>query len=244
MNERNSQHWTSDQEKLEAFLFHQIDEKNRDHLAAHLEQCNECRQVVQKEKELIAGIRQYGRREMKLRLKQLIQNDQRKRFDWTQVASLAAAVVLMLGAVFAIRWFTDFEHTKTRTHEIALKSDEPSHRSLWITGKVVVRKRMFHGTLSQQNSSFLIKQGNITQIVSISHASVTELPSKLRTIDGSNIQTLLERTPGGLQLTLYTDIKSDTVSSGIEAITSDSLIVYLQGQQIAYHIPGGWAGRI
>jgi hypothetical protein len=30
----------------------------------------------------------------------------------------------------------------------------------------------------------------------------------------------------------------------IEAITSDSLIVYFRDQQIAYHIPGGWAGKM
>jgi hypothetical protein len=30
----------------------------------------------------------------------------------------------------------------------------------------------------------------------------------------------------------------------IETITSDSLIAYFQGRQIAYHIPGGWAGKM
>jgi hypothetical protein len=66
----------------------------------------------------------------------------------------------------------------------------------------------------------------------------------MRNVDESSIQTLLERTPDGLQLTLYTDTSTDSLSAGIEAVTTDSLIVYFRGQQIAYHIPGGWAGKI
>ncbi len=244
MKEKNSQHWASDPEKVEAFVLHRINESERVSCTTHLNQCEGCRRAVQEERELVAGIRYVGRKEMKLRLKQWIQHDQGTRFDWTQIASLAAAIVLMLGAVFTIRWFTDFNQIKTRLHEIVLKSDNSSQRSTWIIGKVVEQKRVFRGTILKNSSLFILKQGNVTRTVSIRSALTAELPLTMRTSDESNLQTLFERTPDGLQLTIYSIPASNSAITGIEAVTADSLIVYFQGQQIAYHIPGGWAGKI
>jgi hypothetical protein len=244
MKEKNSQHWASDPEKVEAFVLHRIDESERVYCTAHLDQCDKCRLVVQEERELFAGIRHVGRKEMKLRLKQWVQSGQGKQFDWIQAASLAAAIILMLGAVFTIRWFTDFDQGKSRSHEIVLKSDDSSQRSLWIIGKVLVQQRKFRGTLSAHNSSFVIKQGTTTRTVSIRSALTSELPLTMRTFDESNLQTLFERTSDGLQLTIYSIAASNSVTTGIEAVTPDSLIVYFRGQQIAYHIPGGWAGKM
>jgi hypothetical protein len=244
MKYEHAQHWASDPETVEAFILHRINQTEQLQLAAHLDLCDACRHIVQEERELIAGIRHAGRREMKLRLKQWIQRDHEKRFDWTQAASLAAAIVLMLGAVFAIRWFTDLNQNKTRQHEIVLKNDDSAQRSVWIMGKVVVKQRIFRGTLSVRNSSFMIRQGTITQTVSIRRAHVAELPPNMRNVDNSDICTFLERTPHGLQLTLYSETTADSLATGIEALTSDSLIVFSQGRQIAYHIPGGWAGKM
>lgn len=244
MKEKNSQHWTSDPEKVEAFVLHRIDKSERVSCTAHLNRCEECRRIVQEERELVAGIRYVGRKEMKLRLKQWIKHRQGKRIDWTQAASLAAAIILMLGAVFTIRWFTDFDQSKTRSHDIVLKSDDSSQRSLWIIGKVVEQKRVFRGTISERSSSFILKQGNVTRTVCLRSALTAELPLAMRTFDESNLQTLFERTSDGLQLTIYSITASNSVTTGIEAVTADSLIVYFQGRQIAYHIPGGWAGKM
>jgi hypothetical protein len=244
MKEKNSQHWASDPEKVEAFVLHRIDESERVSCTAHLNQCEECRRIVQEERELVAGIRYVGHKEMKRRVRQWVQSGQGKQFDWTQAASLAAAIILMLGAVFTIRWFTDFNQSKTRSHEIVLKSDDASQRSLWIIGKVVEQKRVFRGTILENSSSFIIKQGNVTQTVSIRSALTAELPLTMRTYDESNLQTLFERTSNGLQLTIYSISASNSFTTGIEAVTADSLIVYFQGRQIAYHIPGGWVGKI
>ena len=244
MKEKNLQHWASDPEKVEAFVLHRIDESERVSCTAHLNQCEECRRVIQEERELVAGIRYAGRKEMKLRLKRWIQRGQGKRFDWIQAASLAAAIILMLGAVFTIRWFTDFNQRKMRSHEIVLKSDDSSQRSLWIIGKVVEQKRVFRGTISERRSSFIIKQGKVTRTVSIQSALTAELPLSMRISSESNLQTLFKRTSDGLQLTIYSNAVSNSLTTGIEAVTADSLVVYFRGQQIAYHIPGGWAGKI
>jgi len=244
MKKKNLQHWASDHEKVEAFVLHRIDESESVSCDAHLNQCEECSHIVQEERELVAGIRYFGRKEMKLRLKQWIDRGQGKQFDWTQAASLAAAIILMIGAVFTVRWFTDLNQSKTRSHEIVLKNEDSSQRSLWIIGKVVEQKRIFRGTLSENSSSFIIKQGNATRTISIRSALTAGLPLSMRTSGESNLQTLFERTPDGLQLTIYTSTAQNSVTTGIEAVTADSLIVFIQGRQIAYHIPGGWAGKI
>jgi hypothetical protein len=135
-----SQHWTLDQEKLEAFVLSKLNKKEMSLLATHLEKCDECSKRVQEEREVRAGIRRFGRMEMKRRLKLHLRRDQGRRFEWTNVASLAAAIVVMLGAVFVIRWFIDFEQKKTKSVEIILsenKESKPAERALWIIGRVI-----------------------------------------------------------------------------------------------------------
>ena len=103
----------------------------------------------------------------------------------------------MFTAVYTIRWFTDFEHGKTRTREIAFDEKQCSQRSLWITGKVISQARAFQGTLSDRTSSFVIKQGNATQTISIKYAQLADLPPAKRTDDESIIPTFLEQTSTG-----------------------------------------------
>jgi hypothetical protein len=241
MGDRQLKHWTKSVENIEPYLMHRLDEVKEQEFTGHLQMCEECRLRVQKEQELIAGIRRFGRVELKHRINQRIQS---KRFEWTQVASIAAAVVLMFAAVFMIRWFTDFEHGKTRSREIVIKDNEVSQRSLWITGKVIMQPRIFRGTLSDRTSSFVIKQGNSTQTISIKYKQLAELPPTKRIGDELIIPTFLEQTSKGLQLTLYTNAPEQSLTTGIEAISAESLIVYIKGKQIAYNIPSGWAGKM
>jgi hypothetical protein len=140
MNNGYLQHWTLDEEKLAAFILQKIDQKEMSHLITHLETCSECRKRVQEERELHAGIRKYGRSEMKRKLKSRLRRDQRRRFEWINVASLAAAIVIMIGGVFATRWLIDFNQDTSKTREILLseyKESEPGKQPLWIIGKVV-----------------------------------------------------------------------------------------------------------
>lgn len=244
MSNKQSKHWTTSVDNIETYLLHQLDEIKEQEFKVHLQECEECRITVQKEQELIVGIRRYGRLEMKRRIKQRMRREQGRRFEWTQVASIAAAVVLMFAAVFMIRWFTDFEHGKTRNREIALNKSEASQRSLWITGKIIIQPRTFRGTLSDRTSSFVVKQGNSTQTISIKYAQLTDLPSTKRIDDESIIPTFLEQTSEGLQLTIFTSASERSLTMGIETVSAESLIVYIKGQQIAYDIPGGWAGKM
>jgi hypothetical protein len=140
MNNGLSQHWTLDEEKLTAFILQKIEQKEMSHLTTHLETCSECRKRVQEERELHAGIRKYGRSEMKRKLKSRLRRDQRRRFEWINVASLAAAIVIMIGGVFVTRWLIDFNQDKPKSREILLseyKESEAGKQPLWIIGKVV-----------------------------------------------------------------------------------------------------------
>jgi hypothetical protein len=244
MSEYNSQHWAADPEILEAFVLQRLDEYKISTLAAHLEQCDECRQRVNAEKELIAGIRRYGRTEKKYWLKQQIQIYRGKRYNWTQAVSIAAAIVFVFGAVFAIRGLVDSGQKKNRMREIVLESNEPSQRALWITGRVIASKRTYAGTVSDRSNRFTIKKGNVTQTVLIHHAMLSDLPTTQLSDDMSSVHTLLERTSQGLQLTLYMDSVADSSIAGVEPVTEDSLIVLYQGMQISFYIPGGWAGSM
>jgi hypothetical protein len=244
MNDQQSEHRTMSVENIEAYLMHQLDEIKEQEFMQHLQTCEECRLRVQKERELIAGIRRFARSEMKHRLQQRMRREQGRGYEWTQVASIAAAIVLMLGAVFMFRWFTDFEHGRTRSREIVLKGDDVSQRSLWITGKVIIQPRTFQGTLSDRMSSFVIKHGNATQTILIKYADLIDLPPARRTDDKSDVQTFLEQSSQGLQLTLYANAPEQSFAMGVEAVSAESLIVYIKGRQIAYTIPGGWAGKM
>ncbi|MBN1397709.1 MAG: zf-HC2 domain-containing protein [Bacteroidetes bacterium] len=140
MNNDLSKHWTLNEEKLAAYVLNKIDEKEKLVLANHLETCADCRKRVQEEREILEGIRRYGRSEMKQRLKLRLRRDQRRRFEWINAASIAAAVVIMLGGVFATRWLFDFKPQKSDSIEIVLsepKETEPGMRPLWIIGRII-----------------------------------------------------------------------------------------------------------
>ena len=244
MSNIHSEHWAIDQKILEAFVFHRLDKEETETLTAHLEQCVECSHRVQDEKDFIAGIRRYGWREMKNRLRQQIQSNPEKRYDWTQAASIAAAIILMFGVIFAIRSIVDLGKNKNRTREIVLNSDTQSQRAFWIAGRLITNTRQFKGTLSERSNKFFAKKGNAAQTVFIHHAMLSKLPLAQHTDEESCVQSFLERTPQGLQITLYMDSGSNSSIAGVEPITEDSLIIFCRGRQIAFHIPGGWAGRI
>jgi hypothetical protein len=177
MNNTISQHWTSDEEKLEAFVLHKIiDKEEISTLAAHLEKCNECRKRVQEEREIRIGIQRFGRMEMKRRLKVRLRRDRSRRFEWTHVASLAAAIVLVFSAVFTVRWFFDAEKEKTQVREIVLQENRPEERALWIIGRVIEIKDRSRSLAHLRTSPGLIVD-NLQSEVEANQSSIGESKS-------------------------------------------------------------------
>lgn len=56
------------------------------------------------------------------------------------------------------------------------------------------------------------------------------------------VETLLERTDQGIQLTLFDDSinESDMKDAVVERLSEDSIVVSLPNQRIAYRLPSGW----
>ena len=80
--------------------------------------------------------------------------------------------------------------------------------------------------------------------VLVRRGDLKDLPVSMRNGDASVIHTRLERTPQGVLLTFYSSAITDSVATDIETIAPDSIIVTFRNRQIAYHIPGGWAGKM
>ena len=402
MNNTFSQHWVSDEEKLEAFVLHKIDKEEISNLTAHLEKCEECRKRVQEERELRTGIQKFGRMEMKRRLKLQLRRDRSRRLEWAHIASIAAAIIVVFSAVLTVRWFFDIEKEKTQVREIILQESKPAERAMWIIGKVIeikdksgslahsrtstasiaknepefrdntrfeaearqkltvesnvksdnienfaakespaivseekteqhdevnskakgvmssravndLKSRADASSRTAQSAATILKKkldtrdsvgskiketptlaaedklesrigfgSNIKQgsaptteskselrkpafaearrgptmtakkvlkdkkapAVLVRRGDLKDLPVSMRNGDASVIHTRLERTPQGVLLTFYSSAITDSVATDIETIAPDSIIVTFRNRQIAYHIPGGWAGKM
>ena len=246
MNGEHEQHWTSDAETLEAFIRNRLDERERAPLAAHLESCADCRARVRAERELIAGIRSFGRTDMKRRLNLRLRRDRSRRFEWTQVASIAAAVILMLSAVFVIRWATEQTEMNSGAHAIAFeqKSTKAPAHALWIIGTIVPRTDAFRESSSRAARSFnKAKKESEPNIFAVRKSPSDNVMDK-RDTNIASIRTLLEKTPEGLRLTVFTNAFRDSVATRVEAVTNDSLLVTFGNVEIAYRLPEGWAGKL
>ncbi len=161
MNNTVSQHWASDEEKLEAFVLHRIDKEEFSNLTAHLEKCDDCRKRVQEERELQIGIHKFGHREMKRRLKLRLRRDRSRRFEWIQVASIAAAIVVVFSAVLTVRWFFDIKKEKTRLREIVFQESKPAERAIWIIGKVIEIKETSGSLARSRTNTTLIADNRL-----------------------------------------------------------------------------------
>ena len=120
MKEPDNIHWTRDADLVERFVLHQIEGAHYAELAEHLTTCASCREIVQKEQTLVAGIRRYGRTRLKDRLANRIGSAVAagtsqspppipgrkpvRHFPWARVTSAAAILVVALGIGIYYRW--------------------------------------------------------------------------------------------------------------------------------------------
>jgi len=90
-----------------------------------------------------------------------------------------------------------------------------------------------------------IRKDGTSQTITLSERPASSLPeSQLSRYDAAHsIQTLVERTPAGLSITMYRDVPAMTShiqDATIEPVTDDSLVVTMGNERVAYRIPGGW----
>lgn len=118
MAESNNIHWTTDAELLERFVLNRIEPTERKTLEAHLAVCENCQLAVQSEQEIVAGVRRFGRDELKARLKQRVGETKSPQISWKQIVSAAAAIVVLVTIGIYNKWFFPKPELTTTTEQI------------------------------------------------------------------------------------------------------------------------------
>ncbi len=111
-----------------------------------------------------------------------------------------------------------------------------------------IREKRIGEKFSGQTRVFTIRENGDSQTITLRQRSSKFLPNAQmkQSVDDRTIQTLVEKTPRGLNLTLYCDTlfqSSQIQQATIEPATKDSLIIVLANERIAYRIPGGWSAQ-
>ena len=88
-------HWTTDEHLLAQYVLGQLDHSRRAGLEQHLRDCSQCRDAVDAERLLAAGVKRAGRDAMKHRLASSVHQKQ-PGANWYQVAGIAAVVILLI----------------------------------------------------------------------------------------------------------------------------------------------------
>jgi hypothetical protein len=128
-------HWTEDEDLLSLYVLNRLSAEERKKLEVHLVSCLHCREAVRQERELVSGIRQFGREEVKSRLKrQLAQKSYsyHRLISWQRVLSAAAVMFVVVGLGIYNRWFSWGERknlpTTQEMHEPEKVLTENAHK--------------------------------------------------------------------------------------------------------------------
>lgn len=111
-----------------------------------------------------------------------------------------------------------------------------------------IREKRMEEKFSGQGRVFTIRKDGVSQTITLRQQLSKFLPDAQmkQSVDDRTIQTLVEKTPRGLNLTLYRDTLFQSFQiqqATIEPTTQDSLIIVLANERIAYRIPGGWSAQ-
>lgn len=140
------------------------------------------------------------------------------------------------GAFWLLGTITVIHESSKETADLAAEEKRESARRRAITQRE-----------AGQVNRFTIRKGHLTQTIILSQRPTTALPEsrlpKMRERTEHSVETLIERQPDGLSITMYLDrvaAGADVSSARVEAVTEDSLILTVGNERIAYRIPGGW----
>ncbi|MEP0822987.1 MAG: hypothetical protein HRF44_09060 [Ignavibacterium sp.] len=113
-----NEHWTNDPDLVENYVLGTISQEGRKALEAHLGVCASCMETVARERLMKQGVRSYGRRLLKERLKTMVDQRERRAVPWPHVVSIAAALLIIVGLGLTYRWWGEEEVT-VREEDIA-----------------------------------------------------------------------------------------------------------------------------
>ncbi len=126
MSDKQKKYWTDDPELVEKYVLGQLSDEERKHLDAEIADCEPCKQKLQREMQLAAGIRRHGRDQLKSRMRLKLRREQSQQIFRYQFIGLAAAVVVIAIGVGVYQiWFSEIEAPKKfNERQIVIKQPE------------------------------------------------------------------------------------------------------------------------
>jgi hypothetical protein len=234
-------HWADDSDQIELYLLRRMPPESAEHCAAHLAECAACTEKVEHERMLLAGIKQYGRFHMKERLRRNLERTAGTPFRWTHLSGIAASVVIMLVSVSVLVWMIRGDRAHRPSRQIVLQEQTAS--PVWLMGKVLPKQDPFTGTITDKSWTFRLRHNGELRMLHLRTAALADLPdARKRSMAkaANELPTLLEHTPDGMTLTVYTNESDHSHRAGILPLSSSSFVLYVEGVQIAYDVPDGW----
>lgn len=155
MSEEQKTYWTDDPELVEKYVLGQLSDDERKRFDAEIADCEPCKEKLRRELQFAAGIRRYGRDQLKSRLRMRLRREQSQVMFRYQYIGLAAAVVVIALAVGVYRiWFSDIEMPRKFTSkEIILPQKDTAHAPP-ATGDESEKNRIDHsGSISKPSAA-------------------------------------------------------------------------------------------
>ena len=128
MSDNKELHWAEDDDLLSRFVLGRLPAEEKKKLEAHLVSCFRCREMVEKERNLVSGIRQFGREDVKARLKNRLAAksvSSRALVTWQRAISAAAVVVIITGVGVFSHWFSWGEDRGPASTKFLEKTTQP-----------------------------------------------------------------------------------------------------------------------
>ncbi len=89
---------------MDRYLRHALSEQEMSEFEAHLNECRDCMSIIKREQLMTAGIRKYGRQELKERLRLRVGESGSGRMPWASAVSAAAVLLIVVGFGVYNRW--------------------------------------------------------------------------------------------------------------------------------------------
>jgi hypothetical protein len=104
MKKESTEHWTEDEELLLRYVLGRVAPAARTPLDAHILTCDRCRQTLERERLLAAGVRRLGRDRLKDSLAETIRVRPALIYPWPRILAAAAVIVVAGGIALYARW--------------------------------------------------------------------------------------------------------------------------------------------
>jgi hypothetical protein len=117
-------------EILENFVLERLSPAGRAMVENHLATCASCREALEEERYLAAGIRSSGRSDLKRRLAESLTATDQQPAPWGRILSAAAVVVVIAGIGLVYRWLTPVEQAPQVAETISPAQADKAPRDL------------------------------------------------------------------------------------------------------------------